>query len=139
MDVPVLTDPDTYPTDDVLASHLGRSKTSYDTLFAFARKAQPDVVERWRYYNDGKSWLMNVSRKKKTLFWVSVHDGWFRTTFSFPSRCEMAVKSSGLPKQLKNAYLKSSGQWFRAITLVVKAKKDLAVFKELLALKLANP
>ena len=92
----VLTDPDQFPSDEVISSHLGRRRALWDALFAFIHAEHPDCTERWRYYNDSKSWLLNVSRKKKTVFWLSVISGTFRSrptsrtrrpTPSGPARC----------------------------------------------------
>jgi len=43
-------------------------------------------VPEWRYYNDGKAWLCKVVFKKKTIFWLSVWDGFFKTGFYFVER-----------------------------------------------------
>ena len=72
MEPSVLTDPDVRPSEDVIFSHIGRQRAQWEALFRFIHAEHPDFVATWRYYNDGKSWLMNVSRKKKTVFWLSV-------------------------------------------------------------------
>jgi hypothetical protein len=72
MDKPVLGDPSVYPTEEVLSSHLGRSKTAFEALLLWTRGSYPDLAETWKYYKDGKSWHLNVTRKKKILFWLSV-------------------------------------------------------------------
>ncbi|PKP08994.1 MAG: hypothetical protein CVU09_13085 [Bacteroidetes bacterium HGW-Bacteroidetes-4] len=36
---------------------------------------------QWRYYNDGKAWLCKVSYKKKTVFWLSVWEAYFKVAF----------------------------------------------------------
>jgi hypothetical protein len=138
MDVHVLSDPKTYPSEDVLFSHLGKAKPAFTSLFEFNHSNHPDFEEKWRYYNDGKSWLLNVLRKKKTIFWLSVHDGSFRTSFYLNSKCEPSIVRSKIPKNLKDRYVKDSGKKFRAITVVIKAKKDLDVYKELLSIKMSN-
>ncbi len=138
MDKPVLSDPAIYPTEEVLSSHLAKAKPSFVSLFRYNHENFPDFVERWKYYNDGKSWLLNVSRKKKTLFWLSVNDGWFRTTFYLNAKAAPRVADTGIPQELKDKFKESEGQKFRGITVVVKAKKDVEVYKELLALKMAT-
>ena len=136
MDKPVLSDPAVYPTNEVLASHLGKAMTSFTQLFEFNHANFPEFVERWKYYNDGKSWLLNVSRKKKTLFWLSVKDGCFRTTFYLNSKGVQRVPGSGIPQELKDEFKESEGQKFRAVRVVIKNKKDLGIYKEMLALKM---
>jgi len=48
------------------------------------------------------------------------------------------VIESGIPKELKNQYLKASAKKIRGITLVIKSMKELKVYKELLSIKLLN-
>ncbi len=138
MDKPVLSDPSLFPTDEILFSHLGRAKPSFVSLFEYNHARFPEFVERWKYYNDGKSWLMNVSTKKKTLFWLSVNDGYFRTTFYLNAKAAQRVASIKIPEELKTKFEETAGQKFRGITVVVKAKKDVETYKELLSLKLAT-
>lgn len=71
------------------------------SLFERNRAGHADFVQSWKYYNDGKSWLLNVSRKKKALFWLSVGDGWFRTTFYLSPKAEVAIMGSDLPEDLE--------------------------------------
>lgn len=139
MDKPVLGDPAVYPSDEVLASSLGRSKAAYDALFERARAGLPDLEAGWKYYNDGKSWLLKASRKKKTLFWLSAREGSFRTTFYLGAGAGEALLGSALPEGLKEQFRQSAGKKFHGVTVELKAKKDLAAFEGLLALKLENP
>jgi len=138
MEKPALSDPKVFPTQKVLSSHLGKAKQPFDALFDYNHAQFPEFVERWKYYNDGKSWLMNVSKKKKTVFWLSVHDGWFRTAFYVGTKAAQTVMNSKIPKSLKNTYMESEGKTFRAIPLVIKAKKDVDIYKELLSVKLST-
>jgi len=72
MEPPVLSDKTQYPTEEVIYSHIGKSKALWLSLFEFIRANHSDFSEQWKYYNDGKSWLLKVSRKAKTIFWLSV-------------------------------------------------------------------
>jgi len=138
MDKPVLSDPNVFPTEEILASHLGKATPAFTQLFEFNHANFPDFAERWKYYNDGKSWLMNVSRKKKTLFWLSVKDGAFRTTFYLNPKAAQRVPAARIPEELKNTFRETEGKAFRGITACIKTKKDLEVYKELLTLKITT-
>ncbi len=134
MDMPALSDPAVFPTEEVLSAHLGRAKAAFDHLFQFNHATFPEFVERWKYYTDGKSWLLNVSRKKKTLFWLSVRERWFRTTFYLNAKAARSVPASKIPEELKAKFRESEGK----ITVEVRTKKDIDVYKEVLALKMAT-
>ncbi len=138
METPVLSDPEIFPTDEVLTEHLGRAKASFDSLFDYNHTTFPEFEERWKYYNDGKSWLMNVSRKKKTLFWLSVKNRSFRTTFYLNPRGAECVSGTKIPKELKAQFKATEGKKFRGITVAITAKKDVEIYKELLKLKMAT-
>ena len=137
METPVLSDKTQFPTDEVIFSHLDRSRTLWISFFKTLNAEHPDFSREWRYYNDGKSWLMKVTQKKKTVFWLSVVPKTFRITFYFTARAEDAVKKSSLSDELKEQFLK--GKWYnkiRGLTVMFKNKKDLEYAKTLVEIKL---
>jgi hypothetical protein len=138
MEPAVLTDPKQFPTDDVIFSHLGASRSLWEALFAFIRAEHPDFVERWRYYNDGKSWLLNVSRKRKTVFWLSVLGGTFRITAYVTDKAARAVEASALSAHLKAQFTsgRPTGK-LRGITITFRKKSDVEDAKTLIHLKTA--
>lgn len=138
MEPSVLTDPKVFPSEDRIASHLGRRQALWDALFACVRAEHPECVAQWRYYNDGKSWLLNLSRKKKTVLWISVVRGAFRATAYFTDNARDAVLASALSDELKDQF--TTGRSFgklRAITITIKKKRDVEDAKSLIALKIA--
>jgi hypothetical protein len=136
MDSPVLNDRNLFPSDELVFSHLGKRRTLWDTLFAFIHAEHPDFAEQWRYYDDGTRWLLNVSRKKKTVFWLAVTDGSFRITAYFTDKARDAVLASSLSIDLKEAFLSGAAVGkLRGITIVFRKKKDVEDAKVLIALK----
>ena len=74
------------PTREVLQEALGEV---YDVWEAFETQVtQGDLALTldWNYYKDGKSWLCKVCHKKKTVCWLSVWNGFFKTSFFFLER-----------------------------------------------------
>jgi hypothetical protein len=136
MEPPVLTDPKQLPSEEVIFSHLGRRRALWQALFGFLHLEHSDFVERWRYYNDGKSWLLNVSRKQKTVFWLSVIRGSFRITAYFTDKAQDAVRASALSDELKERFLGGvpAGK-LRGITITFRKKRDIEDAKVLIALK----
>jgi hypothetical protein len=137
MDTPVLFDPNVFPSDDVLASVFGKAKPVFDALAQYNRETYPDFAARWKYYNDGKRWLMNVSRKKKTVFWLSAGEGFFKTSFYLTRKAESIVKDSDLSPALKKLYHDQLAQKFNALSVTIKTKKDIEEYKRLVRVKLA--
>jgi hypothetical protein len=138
MDARVLTDKNQFPADEVIFSHLGRRRALWDALFAFLRQEHPDCVARWRYYNDGKSWLLNLSRKKKTVFWLSLAGSTFRVTAYFTDKARAAIRASGLSEELKKPFRSAipPGK-IKGITITFRKKRDVEDAKVLVALKMS--
>ncbi len=133
----VLTDKEQYPTEEIIYSHIGKSKTHWQTLFNLIEKDYPEFVQEWRYYNDGKSWLMKVTHKKKTIFWLSLIPKAFQITFYFGDKAEPVILGSALSEELKKGFVE--GKHFgkiRGITLLMNNKINVAAAKRLIEIKL---
>jgi hypothetical protein len=138
MEPHVLTDKRQFPTEEIIFAHLGKSKVFWLSLFEYIHTNHPDLSEEWRYYNDGKSWLLKVKRKKKTVFWLSVVKDAFRTTFYFTDRANGAIADSSISDELKEQF--ASGKRFgaiRGLTVTYKNKKAVADAQKLIALKIS--
>ena len=138
MEPAVLIDPAQFPNDELVFAHLGRRRNLWEALFRDIEAEHPDFDAAWRYYNDGKSWLMNVSRKKKTVFWLSVFAGGFSITAYFTDKAAGAITASALSDDLKTQFL--DGRRFGklgGITITFRRKQDVEDAKMLVALKLA--
>ncbi len=132
----VLTDRNRTPTDEMIYAHLGRRRALWDALFAHLRAECPGSTSEWRYYNDGNSWLLNASRRKKTIFWLSLTGTTFRITGYFTDKAGDAIRRSALPGELKKPFLEDAGPGkLRGITITFRTKTDLAHAKTLIALK----
>ncbi len=138
METPILSDKSRFPTDKVIFSQLGKAKPLWVSFFRYLDEAHPDFTREWRYYNDGKSWLMKVQHKKKTVFWLSIIKGSFRTTFYFNERAEKIIEDSTVSEELKDQYRngKSFGK-IRGIRVQYKNKKNIEFAKELIGIKMS--
>lgn len=134
MEKPILTDADKYPSKEIIFDHIGKTRSLWLALFDYISKTYPEFNSEWRYYKDGKSWLMKVTRKSKTIFWLSVIKGSFRTTFYFTDKAKELINNSSLGSDLIEEFNKKSG--LRGITIVFRNKKDLEYAKELITIKL---
>lgn len=133
---PVLTNENRFPTEKVIFSHIGKSKALWILLFDHIHQNHPDFTEQWRYYLDGKSWLLKVSRKSKTIFWLSIVEGSFRTTFYFTDKADEAISRSTLSDELKKQYKsgKSIGK-IRGLTVQFKSRRDVKHATQLVDIK----
>lgn len=79
-----LTDQAVYPDEKILSKVLGRSYASFIALLELF-----DLNEmhyEWRYYMDGKSWLLKVQKNKKTIIWMSAWKGFMKAGIYIPER-----------------------------------------------------
>lgn len=135
MVTPVLGDAGQFPTEEIIFTHIGKNKSLWSLLFKFITETYPEIKWEWRYYKDGKSWLLKVTRKSKTIFWLSVITGSFRTTFYFTEKAAKAIRGSSIGSHLKKQFDNKSG--LRGITVVFNSRKDVEYAKELISIKLS--
>jgi hypothetical protein len=137
MEEPVLTDKNQFPTEEIITSHIGKAKALWTLLFDAIHRDHPEISEEWRYYLDGKSWLLKVTRKGKTIFWLSLVDGSFRTTFYFGDKAARAIARSAISDPLKKQF--KGGKHYgkiRGVTILYKKKQDVEDARALIELKL---
>lgn len=138
MEPRVLSDKNQFPTEEVIFSHIGKSRSLWTQLFTYIHAEHPDFQEEWRYYNDGKSWLLKVTRRKKTVFWLSVYTGTFRIGIYFVERARKAILASALSDDLKEQFRRSDkAASIKGIIVTFKKKQDVEQAKILIGLKLA--
>ena len=138
MEEKVLTDKNQFPTDEVIFSYIGKSKIYWESIFQHIHINHPDFAEQWRYYNDGKAWLLKVTRKSKTIFWLSIYKDLFRITFYFCDKAEPTIMESSVSDQIKEQF--KNGKRYgkiRGITLIIDNKKVIEYIKALITIKLS--
>ena len=136
MEKPCLNDKNEYPDDEVLDRHLGKVKDTWDSFMDFINESYPSFSGEWRYYKDGKSWLYKITKKKKTVCWVSIWHNMFKTTFYFPDKAEELIKASKLKKEYIDQFIhgKKYGK-IRGVTVVIKKSTDANATKKLIEIK----
>lgn len=133
----LLSDKDQFPSEEIIFSHLGDSRLLWTNLFESTHTRYPEFSEEWRYYNDGKRWLMKVLKQTKTIFWLSVIEEAFIITFYFSDKAETAILESKLSDELKKSF--QNGKRFgkiRGISVQLKHQSDVDYILELVAIKL---
>jgi hypothetical protein len=134
---PILNDPDQYPTEEVIYSCIGKRKTLWISFFDMLGEQHPDFSQEWRYYKDGKNWLMKVTRKSKTIFWLSVWKNDFKIGLYFSDKAEELINQSDISDDLKQQF--KNGKRYgkiRGLTIVFRKKKDIEYAKSLIAIRL---
>jgi len=134
MGVSVLTNRDIFPSDEVLGPILGKSILLWKSFFEMLESDYSDLKKEWRFYNDGKTWLMKITKNKKTIIWLSVVDRSFRTTFYLPPKVSNLIESLRIPEELKDQYRKSN-KMTKGITIFYSKRKDIEYARDLIKVK----
>jgi len=137
MDKPILTDKEQFPTEEIIFSHIGESRIHWETIFEHIHDNYPEFLAEWRYYSDGKSWLLKTTKMSKTIFWLSVVQNSFKITFYFGDKAEPVILASTISGSLKGSF--QNGKRFgkiRAITVQVENGDDVENVKSLIEIKL---
>ncbi|SBV93025.1 conserved hypothetical protein [uncultured Dysgonomonas sp.] len=98
----LLRDADIFPSDKILEEALGER---FNILVSFLKTITNNeyaLTLEWRYYNDGKAWLGKVVHKKKIIFWLSVWEGFFKTSFFFTEKHLEAIAELDILETIKD-------------------------------------
>lgn len=96
----LLRDPNVQPTDEVFSAALGESYAAFLDFIEMIKDI--DVKLSWRYYIDGKAWLAKGlhqwhsargTAKEKTVFWLSVWEGFFKISIFFAERYRAEIQN----------------------------------------------
>lgn len=81
---------------------------------------------------------MKITRKAKTVCWITVHQGMFRMTFYFADKAEPAIMACAIAEELKEQFRtgKPYGK-IRGLTITFNSSDDIACAKALIPLKLS--
>ncbi len=136
MEKPCLKDENEFPDDKVLSRYLGEAKNAWDSFADLLAESYPSFSGEWRYYKDGHNWLYKITKKKKTICWVSVYENQFKTTFYFPDKAEELIAASELNKTFIDQFIhgKRYGKT-RGLTIEIKKASDLVSTKTLIGIK----
>lgn len=101
-----LRNPDIEPTSDLIGAALGNKVYAvYEELMSSILPAL-ELIPEWRYYNDGKAWLCKVVNKKKTVFWLSIWDGYFKTSFFYTEKNCGGIAGLNIDENIKIALVR---------------------------------
>ena len=136
MDKIMLTDPGMPPSPQLLAGILGGSYPVYEEMIGSVTGPACGLEPQWRFYNDGKAWLCKMVFKKKTIFWLSVWDGFFKAGFYFVERHLQGINELDIDPGIKDALAeaKPSGTLYPVI-LEMRRKEQITDLLRLIEYK----
>lgn len=114
----LLRNSEIFPSDKVLKDTLGDDVYSIlESLLRTITSEEYGLTIEWRFYNDGKAWFGKVIHKKKTILWLSVWEGFFKTGFYFTEKHLEAIAALDISEKIKEEFciMKPVGKLFPMI------------------------
>lgn len=119
----ILTSPGVAPTADVLEHELGDLYAIYETLTARLAAPEFDVRPEWRYYRDGGAWLCKMTRRAKTVFWLSAWTSCLKAGFYFTARTGDGISALPIDASLKAAFA-TAAPMGKLVPLVIEVRGE---------------
>ena len=93
----------------------------------------------WRYYKDGKAWLCKITRKKKTVVWMSAWQDHLHLGFYFTEKTGVGIPELEIGPALKESYATADpiGK-MKPLTLELSKPGQLKDLGELLRYKISK-
>lgn len=104
MKVQLLREQEIFPSREVLQDVLGKVYDVWAELESRVTQGELALTLDWNYYRDGKSWFCKVCHKKKTVFWLSVWEGFFKTAFYFTEKHLEGIAELDISEQIKKDF-----------------------------------
>ena len=133
----VFLDKSIEPNEDTLLEVLGDTAQYWQKLEQYLNDEYGDIDEEWKYYYEKYGWFLQIVRKKKTLFWLTPYEAYFRITFWFGDKAVEKIENSALPIEIKEKIRNAQEyQIGRSLPIDVKQSKDLQIVFRLLEIKM---
>ena len=134
-----LIDEKVEPNEKLIFSIIGDKQEVWKETMTYLDNSSGSISYVWKYYKDGKCWMLRVLRKKNTVCWIHLLNNTFRIAFYFAERLENVIYNSYLSQELKDQYKHAKAfNKSRAIFIDVAKHADINQIKTLIDLKLAN-
>ncbi len=126
MDRSPLSNSENFPNAELIEQYLRQAYPVYQEFSAYMHNEQSGLIPSWMYYKDVKYWLCKVQHKKKTIFWLTVWESYFKLTFYFTEKLEAGVEGLEIDPTLKEQHRanKRSGK-IKPLTLDIRARSQL--------------
>ncbi len=127
------------PQDAELAEMLGRTSRLWEDLRTHVAGEYASVTESWVFSGQKYGWALRLKSKKRTVLYMIPCRRHFLAAVVFGEKAVRAAHQSDLPASVLEA-IDSATKYAegRGIRLPVRNKQNVATFKKLAAIKMAN-
>lgn len=92
------------PTKEVLKNTLGESYLVFKELIDTITNNQFRLVKKCGHYKGGKYWLCKVRYKRRTIFWLSVLNNFFKVGFYFTEKSGLGITKLDIDNSIKEDF-----------------------------------
>jgi len=126
-----LTDEKCFPADELIKAALGDVDVVYKEFLTKIAELPSGVALEWKYYQDGKAWLCKGVYKKKTVFWLSVWEKYFKVVFYFTEKHIPALEKIDMEEGIKTNFRTSKriGKLIPLVFIVNSSDQLMDLFK----------
>ena len=131
MEVLLLREQEIFPSREVLQDVLGKVYDVWAKLETRVTQGELALTLDWNYYRDGKAWFCKVCHKKKTVFWLSVLEGFFKTAFYFTEKHLKGIADLDISEQIKEDFcrMKPIGKLLPMVICIEKQEQLVDLLK----------
>ena len=122
MEIQLLREEEILPEKEVIAKALQNAYEVFEEFTDIITNPDFQLTPEWNYYKDGKAWLCKITFKKKTVCWLSVWNGFFKTSFFFTDKNSSGVIDLEINNAIKDDF-KNAKAIGRLIPLVLTISK----------------
>ena len=138
-DTKLLQDPERVPTPEILKAEFGKLYPLYTELVDTLESDDVGLGMEWRYYKDGKAWLCKITRKKKTVVWMSAWQDYLNLGFYFTEKTGAGIPELEIAQELKKNYATADpiGK-MKPLTVNLRESSQLQDLSKLLQYKISK-
>ncbi len=139
MTVSVFDDKSKEPTSAKLDKALGETATLLKNIEQHLLDQSGELTHEWKFYSKKAGWTLALAHKGRRVFHLIPQSGLFTVVFTLGKRAVSASQESSLPEEILSA-IESAREYVegRSIRLDVTTTEDVAVVKQLVAIKMSS-
>ena len=128
-----------YPSEEFLKNLLGAVYGVWKELETELTQGEFALTPVWTYNQKSKFWLCTVRREKKSVFWISVWEGFFKVLFYFTQKQIDTIVESDISGQNRERLRRSEpvGQLY-PVFIEIDRQEKLADLLKIVKTKLAQ-
>jgi hypothetical protein len=135
----IFTDKSQQPNNQMLSGALGETYQVWEGIQKHLQSVYGELIQEWKFYGKNYGWQLKTLRKKRNLFFIIPHAGYFTQVFIFGDKAVSVIEQSDLPDHIKdtvrNAKKFAEG---RGLALEVNSLEKIKIIKKLIEIKINN-